>query len=121
MVNTNDLYIVTDGDGSVEIKTKKMKATGLYKYFKDFSIGDALKTTKPDMKFYTYLIKKHKLDPKNCIMVGDRPPRDLQLAKKLGMKTVWIKHGKWQEFLKGKKFKYVDHTITDLRQLLKII
>jgi len=115
------LFILTDGDGSVSLKKKKIKSTGLYKYFKGFSLGDALKTTKPDRRYYDYLIKNFKLNPKEGVMVGDRPPADLELAKKYGMMTIWIKHGKWLKKYGYMKFDYVDYTITDLRELLNIL
>jgi hypothetical protein len=37
------------------------------------------------------------------------------------MRTVWMQQGRWSHLLKGKRFDYVDHDITDLRQLLKIM
>ncbi len=36
------------------------------------------------------------------------------------MKTVWIKYGRWASVQKD-KFKYVDFTINNLRELLKIL
>jgi len=115
------LFVLSDGDGSLTLKIKKIKATGLYPFFDGFALGDALDATKPNRKYYDYLIDKFKINPKESIMIGDKPPYDLELAKKYGMMTVWMKHGKWIKTYKGKKFKYVDHIITDLRELLRLL
>jgi FMN phosphatase YigB (HAD superfamily) len=53
------------------------------------------------------------------MMVGDKPEADLKLAKKLGMKTVWIVKGDWALKRKNKRFSYVDCRINSLKQLLR--
>jgi HAD superfamily hydrolase (TIGR01509 family) len=117
-----DLYVLSDADGeTAKEKIDRIKKVNIYKYFKGNVFGDAIKTTKPDKKFYTYLIKKYNVNPKESIMIGDKPQYDLLPAKQVGMKTVWIKHGIWADTYKNKKFKYVDWEIKDLRELLRII
>ena len=115
-----DLYVLSDADGEpAKEKIDRIKKLSIYRYFKGSSFGDAIGTTKPDMKFYTYLIKRYEINPKECIMVGDKPQYDLEPAKKLGMKTVWMKYGRWADVQK-QRFKYVDFAIKNLRGLLKI-
>ncbi len=113
------LLLLSDPDGDARIKMKRIAITGLTRFFDGFILGDVLNTTKPSKKYYDYIKRKYKIDLKKSIMVGDNPGSDLILAKKLGMTTVWMKHGRWAVTLKNRKFRYVDYTITDLRQLLK--
>jgi len=116
------MFILSDGDGEgVKFKKDKIKKTGVFKFFKGFSLGDALNTTKPDKKFYDYLVDKYKIDLKESIMIGDKPPYDLKIAKELGVATVWFKFGRWKTILRNKKFNYIDYSIDDLRELLKIL
>ncbi|MFT3849259.1 MAG: pyrimidine 5'-nucleotidase [Propionivibrio sp.] len=44
---------------------------------------------KPAMAGFLHLLHKERLDPRQCIMVEDSLP-NLETAKRLGMKTVWV-------------------------------
>jgi len=112
------IALLTDSDGTKKIKYDRIKITGILKYFDIIAYADDLKTTKPDIKFYRYIFRKLKVKPDFMIMVGDKPEFDLKLAKKLGFKTIWIKHGDWA-MKEKKKPGYVDHEIHDLKHILK--
>ena len=84
-------------------------------------LGDSVGVNKPNRKFYNVILKKFKLKAKECVMVGDKPEVDLRLAKRLGMKTVWVKYGAWSEGLRDKRFSYVDHVVKDFRKLREIL
>ncbi|MBI5919977.1 MAG: pyrimidine 5'-nucleotidase [Nitrosomonadales bacterium] len=47
---------------------------------------------KPQLSGYVRLLKKHRLTPARCVMVEDSL-ENLQTAKRLGMKTVWVNAG----------------------------
>ncbi len=49
--------------------------------------------TKPSRLPFRAALKQLKLKPEQCIMVGDRPTRDILGAKKLKMKTAFAKYG----------------------------
>src|SRR3990167_4892617 len=48
---------------------------------------------KPSTKPFEIAFRKLKLKPNECLMVGDRPERDIKGAKKLGMATCFAKYG----------------------------
>ncbi|MBR1390735.1 MAG: HAD family hydrolase [Lachnospiraceae bacterium] len=48
---------------------------------------------KPDLKIFTMALNKAKCEPTEAVMVGDRLDNDIIPAKKLGMKTVWVRQG----------------------------
>ena len=48
---------------------------------------------KPDLRLFEMALQKAKCDPSDAIMVGDRLDNDIIPAKKLGMKTVWVRQG----------------------------
>ncbi|MBW3003385.1 HAD family hydrolase [Candidatus Woesearchaeota archaeon] len=114
------LVVMSDSDGKRSLKIDRIKAVGIYDVINLIVLGDDVKINKPSLKYYDYILRRLKLKARDCVMVGDKPEVDLRLAKKLGMKTVWIKHGSWSKQLKGKKFSYVDYTVTDFKQLRKI-
>ena len=48
---------------------------------------------KPDPKIFTMALNKAGCEPAEAVMVGDRLDNDIAPAKKLGMKTVWVRQG----------------------------
>jgi len=71
---------------------------------------------KPHNLPFKAAINKLKLKPQECLMVGDMPHRDIEGAKKLGIKTCFAKYGN----KKVKKSK-ADYEIDDVKELLKIV
>ena len=74
------------------------------------------KELKPSTKPFNVAFKKLKVSPSNCLMVGDRPERDIKGAKKLGMLTCFAKYG--NPTAKGSD---ADYEINDIKELLEII
>jgi putative hydrolase of the HAD superfamily len=68
---------------------------------------------------YESLIADLSLSPKEVLVCGDRIERDLVAAKKLGCITVHMKHGRGR--FANSEPKWVDFTITQLPELLKIV
>ncbi len=54
---------------------------------------DDFSLTKPDPRYYEQITDACGVDPKQCIMVGDRIDKDVVPAKQLGMKTILIRSG----------------------------
>jgi FMN phosphatase YigB (HAD superfamily) len=54
---------------------------------------DDFAVTKPDLRFYEQVVKACGVDPKQCIMAGDRIDKDVIPAKLLGMKTILVRVG----------------------------
>ncbi|OGI12286.1 hypothetical protein A3K64_03100 [Candidatus Micrarchaeota archaeon RBG_16_36_9] len=83
----------------------------------DFVITfDDTKTKKTGNKPFLFALKKLKLRPEECMMVGDSLRRDLSTAKKLGFKTAFAKYGEDQESARVKP----DFIINNIKELLEI-
>jgi len=54
-----------------------------------FAIEHARYRPKPQMAGFVRLLHKHRLNPVRCVMVEDSA-ENLQAAKRLGMRTVWV-------------------------------
>jgi HAD superfamily hydrolase (TIGR01549 family) len=54
---------------------------------------DDFSVTKPDLRYYEQIVKACGIDPKQCIMGGDRIDKDVIPAKLLGMKTILVRTG----------------------------
>lgn len=115
--------IVTDSDGDPDndIKNKKIRKLGLRKYFDLIITSNETGKNKPDKKLWKIALKKLKLNPSECLMVGDKPEMDLKPTKEMGFTTVWMRKGDWASRRKEKKFKYVDYNINKLSDLLRIL
>jgi HAD superfamily hydrolase (TIGR01509 family) len=115
------IAIITDSDGDRRLKTERAKTVGIIGFADLFITSDDTGINKPDNKFYSLVFDKFGVKAEECVMVGDKPQVDLELAKSLGMKTVWMKHGDWARMQGESHFEYVDYEITELSQLLEII
>ena len=71
---------------------------------------------KPSTKPFKVAFKKLKVAARECLMVGDRPERDIEGAKRLGMTTCFAKYGNPKA--KGSK---ADYEISDIKELLEIV
>lgn len=67
-----------------------LKLLGVEDLFDDlFAIEHTRYQPKPSIAGFMRLLKKHRLKPAQCVMVEDAA-ENLQTAKRLGMRTVWV-------------------------------
>ena len=66
---------------------------GIGKYFDVVMASAETGCAKPDPRIFTMALQKAKCEPNEAVMVGDRLDNDIVPAKKLGMKTVWVRQG----------------------------
>lgn len=74
------------------------------------------KELKPSNLPFESALNKLKLKPEECLMVGDMPHRDIEGAKKLGMKTCFARYGN-----KLAKKSNADYEIKDIKEILNIV
>ena len=72
---------------------------------------------KPSPEPFEKISSLLKVPPKNSLMVGDWPERDVIGAKQLGMKTAFAKYGD----VFGTKHSGADYDIMDVKEILSII
>ena len=77
---------------------------------------DDTKEFKPSTKPFKVAFKKLNVKPHECLMVGDRPERDIKGAKSLGMPTCFAKYGNPSASGSG-----ADYEINDIKELLEIV
>ncbi|MEK6892546.1 MAG: TIGR02253 family HAD-type hydrolase [Nanoarchaeota archaeon] len=71
---------------------------------------------KPSNKPFMIAFEKLNLKPGDCLMVGDRPERDIEGSKKLGMVTCFAKYGNPKADASG-----ADYEINNIKELLEIV
>lgn len=72
---------------------------------------------KPSHLPFKQALKKLKIPPNECLMVGDNPERDVKGAKKIGMKTCLAKYGLTYKADKVK----ADYEIKSIRELIDVV
>ena len=110
--------IFTNGSRKHAINVSKQ--IGIEQLFDDiFDIVDAEFIPKPQLEPYKKLVKKHKIDPKLCVLVEDIA-RNLKPAYEMGMKTVWIENDEpWASKFSDSEF--VNYKTNNLSEFLKKI
>jgi putative hydrolase of the HAD superfamily len=99
---------------------EKLVALGLHHFFDVVVTSQEVGYEKPKKEIFEIGIKKLKLKPEQCIMVGDRLDIDIAGAKLAGMKTIRIKKGKYAK-MKPSKEEKPDYEIKEFEELLDIL
>lgn len=77
-----------------------------------FDIAAADYRPKPDESAYQALIERHRIDPRDAVMVEDMA-RNLAPARAIGMTTVWVRGNPSRDGIEAPPT-HVDHAIDDL-------
>ncbi|MCB5196931.1 pyrimidine 5'-nucleotidase [Deefgea salmonis] len=105
---TGDKIVFTNGP--IAYAQAMLAALNIERYFIGIAAIDTLNLTpKPIPKAYHQMLRQFKRQARDCIMVEDSID-NLITAKKLGMQTVWLRHG-------SKNHPAADRCITQLKQL----
>ncbi|MBM3342457.1 MAG: pyrimidine 5'-nucleotidase [Betaproteobacteria bacterium] len=95
-----------------------LKGLGIIDLFADvYTIEHTRYRPKPDVYGFLRLCRSHHLHPRRCIMVEDKL-ENLQTAKRLGMKTVWVTGNL---VARGRAPAYVDKTVRSLAKLPQLL
>lgn len=94
----------------------RLASMGIQDKFDYVITFDDTRTKKPGKKPFLFALKKIKLKPEECVMVGDSLRRDLSAAKELGFKTVFAKYGEDREASNTKP----DYVINSIKDILNI-
>ena len=70
-----------------------VRRLGIAQYFDVVVVSEALGFRKPDPRMFRHALERANCKPEQAIMVGDRLDNDIAPAKRLGMKTIWIRQG----------------------------
>lgn len=100
----------------------RLENWGLMKYIRLVIASAEEGVAKPDKEIFLRALSRAECLPENAYMIGDRLDNDIEPAKKLGMKTIWIKQGfsgYQQPMNEFQKADYVVHGLQDILEVLK--
>lgn len=109
--NDYRLYVASEGEALKQ--WDKLIRLGLDHLFHDVFVTEEI-GKKKSVEFYSMIMKKLKLNPKECLMAGDSEEKDSIPAGKAGMRTVLVSKEK-----KRGKADYAIRSLTELRPVLE--
>lgn len=71
----------------------RLKKWGIMKYIELVIASEEEGVSKPNPKIFEIALQRAKCKPDKAIMIGDRIDNDIVPAKKMGMRTIWVKQG----------------------------
>lgn len=77
-------------NGASDLQREKVTGAGLAAYFDEILVAADIGMAKPDPRIFQTLLARLKVQPTAAVMVGDSQSRDIQGARAVGMKTVWV-------------------------------
>lgn len=99
---------------------ERLQQHGILKYI-DLVIASAEEgVAKPDPRIYQIALERSGCKPENAVMIGDRIDNDIVPAKRMGIKTIWIKQGFGGLWNICKEDEAPDNTVNDLVELLEL-
>jgi len=98
-----------------------LKSDHLFELIDFLGISSLVGIEKPDIKIFELAIKELAVDPSKVIHIGNRIDTDVIPAKKLGMKTVWVRRGEANPDPTDVDLKQADITVNDLSNLPALI
>jgi|UniRef100_UPI003FEE335F HAD superfamily hydrolase (TIGR01509 family) len=72
---------------------KRIDNWGIGKYFDVVVASAEVGYDKPDFEIFNIALAQANCKPNEAVMIGDRLDNDIVPAKKLGMRTVWVRQG----------------------------
>ena len=99
---------------------ERLEKWGLGRYIDVVAASAELGFAKPDERIFQYALEQAECAAENAVMVGDRLDNDIYPAKKLGLKTVWIRQGFSAYQTPENKDYEADYSVDNLIELMNI-
>ena len=103
---------------STEAK-RRLEKTDLRKYFDLIVTCDLTGQKKPSPVPFRFALHELNADTSEVVLIGDSPNRDMEPARKLGMKTVYARYG--DRFSHTRTSTHADFIIDEFEELLPIV
>lgn len=113
-----EMYIVTNGFSKTQ--DKRLKASGLFPFFKGVFVSEDTGFQKPMREFFDCCFASiPNLDVQTALIIGDSLSADIQGGINVGMDTCWINPSR-KENVSAIQPTYEIHHLNELLELLKI-
>ncbi|MDE5804287.1 MAG: HAD family hydrolase [Lachnospiraceae bacterium] len=100
---------------------KRLENFGLLKYIELVIASAEEGIAKPDKRIFEIALNRANCEPWQAIMIGDRIDNDIVPAKKLGMRTIWIKRGFYRYWNITREEEKADYEVNNLTEIFEFI
>lgn len=113
-ITSKDIPMILIGKGGEDMQ-QEVDQLGVRKYFKHIIFAEG---EKDPQVFKDHISKDY---PKATILIGDRVRSELEIGKKLGATTIWVKQGKFGTELPENSNQEPDYIVDSLAECLNVI
>ena len=111
------LYIITNGVADTQYK--RLRASGLDKYFRGIYVSEEAGSQKPQNSFFEYCFEKMgRRDVENMLVIGDSLTSDIRGGNNAGIDTLWFNPHK-QENAAGVQINYEAAALHEIGDMLR--
>lgn len=93
--------------------TEVLDELGVLRWFRHREVSGTIGVKKPDERFFRTILDHAGFPPSEAIMIGDRLDNDVIPAKRLGMRTIWFRQGRYAAQEPRVPDELPDETISD--------
>lgn len=100
---------------------KRLDDWGLLRYMSLVAASAEEGVAKPDPEIFLRALSRAGCRAENAVMIGDRLDNDIEPAKKLGMKTIWVRQSFSVYQHPTNALQTADYTVCDLSGVLEVL
>ena len=93
--------------------TEVLDELGILRWFRHREVSGTIGVKKPDERFFRTILDHAGFPPSEAIMIGDRLDNDVIPAKRLGIRTIWFRQGRYAALEPRVPDELPDETISD--------
>ena len=97
--------------------TDVLDELGVLRWFRHREVSGSIGIKKPDERFFHTILDHAGFSPSEAIMIGDRLDNDIIPAKKLGLKTIWFRQGRYAALEPRIPDELPNKTVSDMKSL----
>lgn len=101
--------------------TDILEDSGVLRWFNHTDVSGNIGIKKPDLRFLETILTNADTKASESIMIGDRLDNDIIPAKRIGMKTIWIRWGRYSIMEPRTPDEMPDATVADVCEVLDAV
>jgi len=101
--------------------TDVLDGLGVLHWFSHTDVSGSIGIKKPDHRFFETILANADTQASEAIMIGDRLDNDIIPARRIGMKTIWIRWGRYNIMEPRTPDEIPDATVADVREVLDAV
>jgi len=101
--------------------TDILEDLGVLRRFSHTDVSGSIGIKKPDHRFFETILANADSQASEAIMIGDRLDNDIIPARRIGMKTIWVRWGRYSILEPRTPDEIPDTTVTDVREVLDAV